>query len=98
MPALPGASRSASRRAIGHDRTAAQPFGLSAPSAASDLHTEDDVHDALHLAEPRRIERVGHLDHSIPRPVDLEGEPCGSELDEAEPEVASEGVGSCVSM
>jgi hypothetical protein len=70
-----------------------QPFGLSAPNAASALHAKDDVNYALHPAEPRRVERVGDLDHSIVRPVDLKGEPCGSEFNEAEAEVAGVLVG-----
>ena len=36
---------------------------------------------------------MGHLNHSIFRPVDLEGELCGRELDEAEPEVTCVSVG-----
>jgi len=83
-----GASGKPTGGAVDHN----QP-GLSAPSAASALHAEDDVQDTLHLAEARRVERVGHLDHSVVRSVDLKGEPRGGEFDEAEVEVAGVGVG-----
>ena len=51
------------------------------------------MHNAPYLGEPCRVERVGHLNHSIFRPVDLESEPCGAELNKPEPEVTRVDVG-----
>ena len=51
-------------------------------TAASVLHAKDNVHDALHFAEPRRVQVEGNFDVLVVRPVDLEGEPGRRELNE----------------
>jgi hypothetical protein len=56
------------------------------------LHAKNDVHDALHLTEPFRVQVVGHLDILVVRPGDLEGEARGCELNESQAEVACVGI------
>jgi hypothetical protein len=50
-------------------------------------HPENEANEALDLSEPLRIERKGYFNPAIRRPVDVEHEACGTELDQAEPEV-----------
>jgi hypothetical protein len=52
------------------------------------LNAENDANDALDLPEPLRIEDEGYLNPAIRRPVDVEREPRGGELDQTEPEVS----------
>jgi hypothetical protein len=56
------------------------------------LHAKNDVHDALHVSEPLRIQVVGYLDVFVVRPSNLEGEACGCELNEPQAEVAGVGI------
>jgi len=59
---------------------------------ASALHAKNDVHDALNVIEPLRVQVVGHLDVLMVHPGDLEGEACGREPYEPQPEVAGIGI------
>jgi len=63
-----------------------------APVAASALHAKNDVHNALHVPEPLRVQVVGHLDVLVVGPRDFKGETCRCELNEPRAEVASVGV------
>jgi hypothetical protein len=53
---------------------------------------ENEANHAFDLLEPQRIERECYFNPAIRRPVDLEYEPRGRELDQAEPEAPSEPV------
>jgi hypothetical protein len=56
------------------------------------LHTKNDVHLALHVIEALRVQLEGHLDVLVVCPGDFEGEACGRELEEPQPEVAGVGI------
>jgi hypothetical protein len=69
-----------------------------APVAASALHAENDVHDALHVVEALRVQRVGYFYVVVVCPGDFEYEAGGRKLKEPQREVAGVGIGSCVSI
>ena len=59
---------------------------------ASILRSEDDAHDALHVAEPLGVKVVGDLDVFMRRSGDLESKPRAGELDQLQAEVACERI------
>jgi hypothetical protein len=63
---------------------ARQPNVLGAVSA---LHAKNDVHEALHVSEPLRIQVVGHLDVFVPAIRQLSGvlPPCRRSADDGGP-------------
>lgn len=60
---------------------------------SSVLHAKDDLNDTQYVPEPQGAELVDHLDVAILLSVNLESEPGWSELDEAQAEMTSVGLG-----
>jgi hypothetical protein len=62
------------------------------PLAASALHAENDMNDALHFVELLWVQVVSDLDVLVFRPPDFESETCQCELNKSQAEVASVGI------
>jgi len=56
------------------------------------LHAKNNAHDTLHFTESLRVQFVGHFNVFVFWPGDLEGEACGRELNEPQPEMTSVGI------
>lgn len=57
------------------------------PQSTPRCRYDEPAHNAFDLPEPSRIEREDYFNPAIRRPVDVEHEPGGGELDQVEPGV-----------